>query len=191
MQSPKERAELLVYYGKKFQKVRVDRAHGVAPHKPILLLSVIESIQRGTIAENRIFLSQDLNTCFLKYWSYLGSASHNPDASRPFFFMKSGKFWHLMPKIEYKHILADKIKLKTFAEVKRAIEYAYLDEDLFNFLEQKNISDSLRAVLVSRWFPGRLAEIEEISKTDRFRNPPVYTQDAYEKFYRLGLLSDG
>ncbi|NJL37176.1 MAG: hypothetical protein HC840_03380 [Leptolyngbyaceae cyanobacterium RM2_2_4] len=61
--------EALSYYAKKFQGLRVDRAHGVAPHKPILLLSVIEKVRREIIIENKIYLSSELIQTFLKYWS--------------------------------------------------------------------------------------------------------------------------
>ena len=88
MADPSTKLEALSYYAKKFQRLRVDRAHGTAPHKPILLLSVIELFERNAIAQNRIDLSPQLNQTFLNYWSYLGSASHNPDISRPFFHMR-------------------------------------------------------------------------------------------------------
>ncbi|WP_416674139.1 hypothetical protein [Egbenema bharatensis] len=154
--------ETLSYYAKKFQRLRVDRAHGIAPHKPILLLSVIELIGKGAIKENKIYLSDELIKTFLKYWSYLGSESHNPDISRPFFHMRSGKFWHLWANPGYEKIIASKMKLKTFAEVKRAIKYAHLDEDLFEFLQEPLTRASLLVVLVSRWFPGRHEQIEQI-----------------------------
>ena len=38
------------------------------------------------------------------------------------------------------------------------------------------------AVLVGRWFPGRLAEIKEISRTDEFQDPPGYFRDAYAMY---------
>ncbi len=108
--------EALSYYAKKFQRLRVDRAHGIAPHKPILLLSVIEQIRRETITENKIYLSSELIQTFLKYWSYLGSFNHNPDISRPFFHMRSGKFWHLWANSDYIKLLSSKEKLKTLVE---------------------------------------------------------------------------
>ena len=119
--------EVLQYYAKKFQRLRVDRAHGVAPHKPILLLSVIEAFAKGKITENQLELSETLNRTFLKNWSYLGSPCHNPDIARPFFHMKSGKFWHLYANPGFEKVLAAKIKLKTLGEVKRAISHAYLN----------------------------------------------------------------
>jgi putative restriction endonuclease len=40
----------LAFYGERFAKLRVNRSGGVAaPHKPILLLAVMELIGRGTI----------------------------------------------------------------------------------------------------------------------------------------------
>lgn len=63
-----------------------------------------------------------------KYWSFLGSDRHNPDISRPFFHMKSGKFWHLRANLGFEKLISSKVKLKTLAEVKQAIEYAYLDQ---------------------------------------------------------------
>ncbi len=171
--------ESLRYYARKFQRLRVDRAHGVAPHKPILLLSVMENIERGKLTENHIDLSRSLNHTFLKYWSYLGSAQHYPDISRPYFHMKSGKFWHLVMNPGFEPILAAKIKLKTWHEVRQAVSHAYLDEDLFEFLQIPNLRDSLRSVLVAQWFPGRLDEIIKISQTDDFQDPPGYFKEAY------------
>jgi putative restriction endonuclease len=82
MPSPIADIETLNYYAKKFQRLRVDRAHGVAPHKPILLLSVIESFEKSRITENRVELTESLNRTFLKNWSYLGSPDHHPDIAR-------------------------------------------------------------------------------------------------------------
>jgi putative restriction endonuclease len=174
--------KILPYYANKLQRLRVDRAHGVAPHKPILLLALMERFERGEMRENRIDLSLRLNQAFLKYWSYLGSADHHPDISRPFFHMKSGKFWHLVMNPGFEPILATKTKLKTFYEVRQAVSHAYVDEDLFDLLQNAPYRASLQAVLVGRWFPGRLAEVREIARTDDFQDPPGYFKSAYAMY---------
>lgn len=176
--------EALSYYAKKFQRLRVDRAHGIAPHKPILLLSVIEQVGRETITENKIYLSSELIQTFLKYWSYLGSFNHNPDISRPFFHMRSGKFWHLWANSGYVKLLSSKEKLKTLAGVKQAVKYAYLDEELFEFLQDPIARSSLMTVLVARWFPGRFELVEKISRTDEFRDLSECFRDGYEELYQ-------
>jgi putative restriction endonuclease len=162
MRDEAARIEALSYYARKFQRLRVDRAHGIAPHKPILLLSVIDLIRRKNISRNEIYLTSELIDTFHKYWSFLGSNQHNPDISRPFFHMKSGKFWHLWANPQFEKLISSKVKLKTLAEVKQAIKYAYLDEDLFEFLQEPLSRSSLITVLIARWFPGRFEEIRQI-----------------------------
>jgi len=108
--------EQLVYYSTKFARLRVDRAHGIAPHKPILLLSVIELIKADAITKNQIYLSDELIQMFRLAWSYLGSELHHPDISRPFFHLRGDKFWHLVPNPGFRKVITAKIKLKTFHE---------------------------------------------------------------------------
>jgi len=178
--------ETLNYYAKKFRRLRVDRAHGVAPHKPILLLSVIELFEKNDISENKLHISPKLVATFLKYWSCVGSLNHNPDISRPFFHMKSGKFWHLMANRGYEKVISSGIKLKTFSEVKQAVNYAYLDEDLFDFLSIQKYRESLVTVLVARWFPGQLEEIKEIVNTDKLKEPlGTLVKSRYEYYLNL------
>ncbi|MEO0455526.1 MAG: hypothetical protein AAF152_02955 [Cyanobacteria bacterium P01_A01_bin.114] len=190
MQGDLKRLDALGYYSKKFQRVRVDRAHGIAPHKPILLLSVIEHIQKKSISENKIFLTSALIQTFLKYWVYLGSPTHNPDISKPFFHMKSGKFWHLWPNPKFEKILSSKIKLKTFAEVKRAIKYAYLDEDLFELLQDLEYCESLSRIIVSRWFPGRWALVKQIGSSQPLNDEVSALMQYHGKFYSKADIGD-
>ena len=183
-----DKLKALHYYSRKFQTIRVDRVHGVAPHKPILLLAIIEMIGGQEINKNEIYLTQSLNWKFLNYWSYLGSESHNPDISRPYFHMRSGKFWHLMPNPGYEKVISSKIKLKTLAEVKRAVNFAYFDEDLFDFLCVKDTRNSLLSILVGWWFPGRLDEIVAISKTQNFREPMIALEKIKASLQMRGII---
>ncbi|MGK7906046.1 MAG: hypothetical protein AB4040_02300 [Synechococcus sp.] len=184
-----EKLEGLAYYAKKFERLRVDRSYGVAPHKPILLLSVMELIFKGAIAENRIVLSPILIATFLKYWSYLGTPRHNPDISRPFFHMRSGKFWHLYANSGFGRVIADKLRLKNYSAVKQAISHTYLDEDLFDSLQDNVTNTSLRSVLVSRWFSGRYEETTRILKSQEILDENEYLQQKYASFYHCSDLA--
>jgi putative restriction endonuclease len=183
MQDKFARLEALIYYSRKFERLRVDRAHGLAPHKPILLLSVIEQISKEIVSENRFYFSSELIHSFLKFWSYLGSFNHNPDISMPFFYMQSGKFWHLWANPGYEKIISSKEKLKTFSAVKQAVNHAYLDEDLFDFLKDPITREILVNVLSSQWFPGKIDLIEEIFQSNTFRDPPEYLRVDYARIY--------
>jgi putative restriction endonuclease len=88
-------SKALDYYCHKFSRLRVDRSHGsIAPHKPILLLSVIDLVEQGILRHNRIFLSAELVATFLKFWSQLGSDAHRSNIALPFFHLRSDGFWH-------------------------------------------------------------------------------------------------
>ena len=152
----------LNYYTVKFRRLRVDRAHGIAPHKPILLLSIIELIKSDLLKKNQIYLSVELIETFLHIWSYLGSESHNPDISKPFFHLKGDKFWHLIPNEGFREILNSKVKIKTFAEVKQAIKYAYIDDTLFELLQIPNSRENLTYILLNKWFYSKLNQYEEL-----------------------------
>ena len=78
----------LKFYVKHFSKLRVDRSHGIAPHKPILLSSVIELIEQEFFKQNQFFLSPELIAAFLKYWAELGSNAHHADVALPFFHLR-------------------------------------------------------------------------------------------------------
>ena len=58
----------LPYYAKKFANLRVDKARGTAPHKPILLLTVLDLFEKGQIHRNELYLSAELIANFLKFW---------------------------------------------------------------------------------------------------------------------------
>ena len=63
-------------YVAKLRKLRRDKhrerypsgtRHG-APHKPFLLLSVIDLVEEGQLSENQIRLTPDLHDLFRAYW---------------------------------------------------------------------------------------------------------------------------
>jgi len=80
--------------------------------------------------------------------------------------MRSGKFWHLWANPGFEKIIASQVKLKTFAEVKQAIKYAYLDEDLLELLQEPAYRASLLIVLIQWWFPDKLDVVEQIMQAD-------------------------
>lgn len=155
-------AEQLGYYSTRVNRLRVNRSYGIAPHKPILLLTVLHLVKSGAIEENKIYLSRQLIDSFLETWSYLGSETHTPNIALPFFHLRGDKFWHLVPRPGFRKVLNSKIKLRTLPELNRVVKYAYLDDCLFQFLSDAPIRDSLEVVLVKRWFPAYEAEYQQL-----------------------------
>ena len=152
----------LLFYSKKFTKLRVDRVRGIAPHKPILLLSAIALIQQGIIRQNRIFLSPELIATFLKYWSYLGSESHRSDIAQPFFHLQGEGFWHLRAKAGFEAVINSKVKIKTLSGLKDSVQYAYFDDELFELIQNLSSRNCLVEILVNTWFSDKSSQIEQL-----------------------------
>lgn len=88
------------YWLHKLATLKVDRARGdPAPHKPLLLLAVLEMAERGEVTGLELPLSPDLAFRFSVYWSVVAERrKQRPDVRLPFHHLKTSGIWQpLMP----------------------------------------------------------------------------------------------
>ena len=138
----------LAYYVNKFANLRVSRSSGVAPNKPILLLSIIELISQGEIRRNQIPLSAELIATFLKLWSHLEPV-RKPDIGLPFYHLTSDGFWHYQMKLGFESLIAAKLKIRTTTTIRETVEYAYLDDELWSLLQNESDRTILTHTLIN------------------------------------------
>jgi len=83
------------YWLRRLQALRIDRARGnPAPHKPLLLLVVMEMVEKGEIAGLEVPLSPDLAFRFGVFWSVVaGRRTQSPDVRMPFHHLASSGVW--------------------------------------------------------------------------------------------------
>ena len=149
--------------------LRIDRAHGAAPNKPLFLLAIIEMIEQGQITENKILPAPTLVEIFMKYWSKV--TDRRPNIALPFFHLsKSEDFWHLHANPGYETALRVVTQIKTFSRLREIVASASLDDDLFVLLTVPDDREVLRQTLIRTYLPdfkqvieGLLAETEQIS----------------------------
>ena len=67
-----------------------------APHKPLLLLSVLDLFEQGLIQSNLIELTPDLGDLFTRYWADVMPPDRQGNLALPFFHLRSDGFWHLV-----------------------------------------------------------------------------------------------
>ncbi|GBL16381.1 hypothetical protein MTo_03704 [Microcystis aeruginosa NIES-1211] len=148
----------LKYYCERFASlnVNVSKKRGNAQYKPILLLSVIDLISQGLITENKIFVSDELINTFNKYWNVL-SSQYEGGLYYPFFHLQSEGFWYLRLKPDF-----NGLQPKSTKKLKLAVEYALLDEELYDLLQDQNYRQELIDTLISVWFSSSQKEISEI-----------------------------
>ena len=160
---------ILQKYVQKMECLRIDRAHGAAPNKPLFLLAIIEMIEQGQITENKILPAPTLVEIFMKYWSKV--TDRRPNIALPFFHLsKSEDFWHLHANPGYETALRVVTQIKTFSRLREIVASASLDDDLFVLLTVPDDREVLRQTLIRTYLPdfkqvieGLLAETEQIS----------------------------
>ncbi|MGO8989509.1 MAG: HNH endonuclease [bacterium] len=83
------------YWLHKLATLRIDRARGnPAPHKPLLLLVIMEMAEKGEIASREVTLSPDLAFRFSVFWSVVAQRrKQSPEVRLPFHHLGSSGMW--------------------------------------------------------------------------------------------------
>ena len=174
----------LAYYCDCFSQlnVRETKKQGTKLYQPILLLSVIDLVAEGVIKENRISISDELVETFQKYWDVLGSDSFKERYfAQPFFHLQNTKckFWHLQYTEKFKG------RPLSISGLREAFDYANLDDELFDLLQETDARKEIIDVLISKWFSSSHQEIEEILKINQnvqdYKSPQIKQIHSIEK----------
>lgn len=141
-------------YLAKFQKLkRGTTKYGPAPHKPVLLISLLQSFKSKQITSNQIFITPELVYLFNANWNTLVNTGHVCKFALPFFHLKGDKFWHLVPKPGFEPLLLMKESISSFSELNGAVQYATLDADLFQLMADDTSNSILQQFLLDEYFP--------------------------------------
>lgn len=121
-------------------------------------MSVIDLIAQGFIENNQIAASEQLIDTFNKHWDILSSGTYQgkDNLHLPFFYLQSEGFWHIESK---NNSLKQPSSVKKLKEV---VEYASLDPELFELLQDKNYRKELIDVLIATWFSANQKDIKEL-----------------------------
>ncbi|MTJ14695.1 HNH endonuclease [Anabaena sp. UHCC 0187] len=177
------------FYINKFINLRVSRSHGIAPNKPILLLSVIEMMGLGLLRNNEIPLSGELIATFLNLWSHL-EPIRNPDIGLPFYHLISDGLWHYRMKSGFESLLTTKVKIRTPHTIRQTVDYAYLDPELWSLLQNAETRNVLTHVLIDKWFPNKSQQIQELLQVNVFGELEEELRSQGGKVYDPAELED-
>lgn len=126
-------------YLRLFERLTVSHRQGVkAPHKAILLLSVMSLIESGDQIGRQIRFSDNLKNRFSSIWAeYIGNSSvFNPDVAMPFWYLKNeSDIWKLVPvSIEASHQLLRSTTASSLLSIRRFVKYAEIPEELYDLM---------------------------------------------------------
>jgi putative restriction endonuclease len=130
------------YWLAKLATLRVDRARGdPAPHKPLLLLVVLELAEQHLLPESLLPLSPELAFRFLTFWNIVAHRrNQRPDIRLPFHHLQSDGFW-----------AACREDGETSLD-RRLTQYAVLNPEFVAFANDPVTRDQARRILIAKYF---------------------------------------
>lgn len=148
-------------YIQAFRKLRVNTN---SPHKPIMLLSVIQHFEERCILENRIEFSQDLLDTYRSLFDVVAQPTDHSNPHFPFFHLKNdgGKqpFWILVPAPGRELVLSAIKTVRSRRELEENVAHATLTRELFALLHDPIARAALKDDLLDHWFPFKRQELE-------------------------------
>lgn len=145
-------------YIRKFSNLNTDRGrhrwsaltNHRAPHKPFLLLSVIDLFAQGEIKRNFIEPSFDLVSIFNGYWHTIMAPGSTTSMAYPFPRLKTDGFWKLIPNPGHENRID--MAFSSMVRLREVCAGARLDDNLFELLYQVDSRERLRALLIETYF---------------------------------------
>src|SRR5699024_8533431 len=140
-----------------------ERTFQRAPHKPFLLLSILDGIKIGWIQRPSITLSQELIETFFNYWKHIMGDSRPTTIALPFFHMNSEPFWELT----YKEGAKPYTSSPSLGGLNKRIVSARIDVQPVRLMEiikgQKNIRSTILQYYFSNKIHGQIESIHQIN----------------------------
>jgi putative restriction endonuclease len=144
-------------YARRFARLRTNRNRKVwsdvtahqAPHKPILLLCVLDLYDSGEIASNLVEISDDLVELFDRYWERVLPLNRPGNLALPFFHLQGDEFWHLLPRHGRSSFGS---QISSLSRLREEAIGARMDEKLYGLLGSEENRGRLRSVLIETYF---------------------------------------
>ena len=143
----------LAYYERCFGNLSVNKKGGhLAPHKPLLLLAVIDLVDCGIIKSPQIELTEALITAFkLNETRYTRNIVHfKPNIGMPYYHMSGEPFWRLVAKKP-----SSTPSSYAVSTLRSHYKYAEIDNELFELLKDPVAGQKLRIVLIDTFLTNR------------------------------------
>lgn len=156
--------EALFHYVQRFAHLRTDASRlrwpattrHRAPHKPLLLLAVLDLFAQGSVQANLIEPTAELGELFTLYWARVMPPDQRGNLALPFFHLKSDNFWCLISQPGKEEILDAIHQIRSLSQLREVALGARLDNELYTLLCNEESRNVLRSVLVETYFAAEV-----------------------------------
>ena len=185
----------LDYYRDQLRRLtRYRGTGGQAPHKPCLLLAVLDLIERGAVPDGKIEYMQVLEeSLFPAYFSLATGIKQGSSEWRkkyrpfdPFWHLKNEKsnFWKLHPRLGREKEFDEMPRSggKTHKQVLFNVAHAELDSEFFTLLQDRGNRNAIRQAILDEYFSDTDFAAEQRTARVKRRDPkfPEAVIRAYE-----------
>lgn len=170
-----------------FQRIqKLRRAHHKksgqkAPHKPVMLLAVLQLFEEGLIQDNRIEITPELVATFNNLWLRLVPENHwQPRIFLPFYHLstEAKPFWFLQPLGGFNEILTNSYSPKSLMALDAVVQHAYLAPAFYQvFMDQKSRA-LMEQTIMNSFFPDK-----QVQKADLVQSRKKYLEQMEFAFY--------
>lgn len=186
-------------YLKKFTHLRQGvTKYGKAPHKPILLLSLIDLFEKGEINENKVYITPELVGLFKETFALLVRTAHTSDFSLPFYHLSAEGFWTVKTKLG----APLNLHIKSINTLNEIVDFGCFANELYTLLINTESRCILKTALLDHYFPDTKEEylktkqggyIQDLKSYLLNESPAGYTlivddTDEEEQFIRGGMF---
>ncbi len=122
---------------------------GRKPHKPCLLLAVIDLVESGAITDGLVQLNPALRETFSEYFAVVAKPDDKDRPETPFRHLNTASFWTLQGEGYTK---------------------AEIDSELFRYMHSSSDRETMREQLIRKWFPDHQRALDEKIASHRESN---------------------
>ena len=173
-----------------FKKLNVfQRGKEIAPHKPCLLLAVIDQIETADHVENCFRYEERLLANYDRYFDLYGWHVAESNAYYPFLNLISDRFWtlydHNNEVLDYTPKDANRLSKKGLPKIMATVNFATLDNELFELLKDHAVRTRLREILVQNWFQDKEAEYRNAIRETRILHEKCKVEEMFGDFEKM------
>jgi len=156
-----------------------------APHKPILLLSLMRAMELGLVTENKFLITDELIGLFYSYWKELVRSSHTAKFYLPFYHLSNdgSGIWQIqkLPGFDANAVTSSN-SIKSLSALRQYVAYGKLRDDVFMSWMDPIQRELARQHLLHRYFP---LPVEDDVAEERAAWTPEEIQPTIEAYFDM------
>lgn len=130
------------------------------PHKPLLLLVILDLVAGGNVSPEHIPWSRELRDRFTKYFEQVRQLNDDNTPDNPFFYLRGDGFWQPLLVSNSTEVHLERTPTVTDATAGRV--FGRLVNGFENYVRDTLQRLLLREAIVSRYFPKKRGQLEPL-----------------------------